>query len=169
MWPSCFGLDSFRRLVGRLLFQSSLRKVSAPSVGRCHLVLSALFRVDPSLVGCCCRSILGRFGWSFVGKNPFWDKNPFFAAFLQENPMLWEKPVFLVIIEVGRHFSLFSLYRSSGDFFVGKTRSGKTRGRAPLLIVHSLPIFGRFLSRKNPLGKKPFSCWENSLGSLSIL
>ena len=43
------------------------------------------------------------------GKNPFWDKNPFFAAFLQENPMLWEKPVFLVVIEVGRHFSLFSL------------------------------------------------------------
>ena len=47
--------------------------------------------------------------------------------------MLWENLSFLlVLIEVGRPFSLFVLYRSSGDFYVGKTR----------------------------LGKKPSSCWE---------
>jgi len=33
---------------------------------------------------------------------------------------------------------------------------GAHRGRLPLLVVCSLPIFGRFLCRKNPLGKKNF-------------
>ena len=117
-------------------------------------------------------------GRSFVGKNPVWDKNPFLAAFLQENPILWEKPVFLVVIEVGRHFSLFSLYRSSGDFFVGKTRSGKNlrvAGRSrllwrvlALLAICSLPVFGRLplfavgrCWEKLFLREKPLSCEEN--------
>ena len=96
-------------------------------------VLAALFRVDPSLVGRCSHSILERFGRSFIGKNPVWDKNPFLAAFLlQENPILWEKTC-----PFGGH-----------------------RGRSPLLVVYSLPIFGRFLRGKNPFGKKPSSCWE---------
>ena len=47
--------------------------------------------------------------------------------------MLWEKPV----LSFGAH-----------------------RGRSPLLVICSLPIFGRFSRRKNPFGKKPSSCWE---------
>ena len=69
-------------------------------------------------------------------------ENPFLAALLQENPLLWEKPVLsLVLIGISRYFLLFCLYRSSGDFCVGKTR----------------------------FGKKPFSCWEKSLEPLFVL
>ena len=54
------------------------------------------------------------------------EKNPFLAALLQENPLLWEKPALsLVLIGIGRYFLLFSLYRSAGDFCLGKTRLGK--------------------------------------------
>ena len=53
--------------------------------------------------------------------------------------MLWEKPVLLVLIEVGRHFSLFVLYRSSGDF------------------------------QEKPVWENLLSCWEKSLDSLSVL
>ena len=119
-------------VLGRYLRLRSVVVRKNPSLGK-NLVLAALFREDPSLVGCCSRSVLGRFGRSLSGKTLFWEKNPFLAAFLQENPMLWEKPVFS-----------FSAHR----------------GRSPLLVVYSLPIFGRFLCRKNPFGKKPLSCWE---------
>ena len=162
---------------GRYLRLRSVVVRKNSSLGE-NLVLAALFREDPSLVGCCSRSILGRFGRSFVGKNPVWDKNPFLAAFLQENPILWEKPFLLVVIEVGRYFSLFSLYRSSGDFFVGKTRSGKNlrfAGRSrllwrvlALLAICSLPVFGRLplfavgrCCEKLVLREKPLSCEEN--------
>ena len=96
VWPSGFALDSFRRFAGWLLFSSSLGEISASLVGRCQ-------------------------------EKPFLGKNLFLAALFQENPSLfWEKPVFSsVLIGVGRHFSLFILYRSSGDFCVGKTRLGK--------------------------------------------
>ena len=56
--------------------------------------------------------------------------------------MLWEKPV----LSFGAH-----------------------RGWSPLLVLCSLPIFGRFSRRKNPFGKKPFSYWEKLLDSLSVL
>ena len=46
---------------------------------------------------------------------------------------------------------------------------GARRDQSLFLAVLSLPIFGRFLYRKNPLGKKPFSCWEKSLESLLVL
>ena len=61
-------------------------------------------------------------------------KNLFLAALFQVNPSLfWEKTCLLF---------------------------GAYRGRAPFLAIYSLPIFGRFLRRKNPFGKKPLSCWE---------
>ena len=116
---------------GRYLRLRSVVVRKNSSLGE-NLVLAALFREDPSLVGCCSRFVSGRFLFLWlvvVRKNPSWEKNLFLAACLQENPIFWEKPVF---------------------------SSGAHRGRSPLLVVYSLPIFGRFLCRKNPFGKKTF-------------
>ena len=133
---SCWPLLRLRSAADPVQF--SLGKISAPSVGRCqekpflgkNLVLASLFRGNPSLVGCCSRSVFGRFlllWWVVVRKNPLWGKkNLFLSALLQENPLVWEQPVLSsVLIGVGRHFLFFILYRSSGDFCVGKTHLGK--------------------------------------------
>ena len=98
MWPSGFGLDSFCCFAGWILFSSILGEISASLVGRLS-------------------------GKTLLGKNLF------SVTWFQENPSsFWEKPVlFLVLIGVGCHFSLFILYRSWGDFCVGKTRLGKKK------------------------------------------
>ena len=142
VWPSGFALDSFCRLAGRLLFWSSLGKTSAPSVGHFqekpfvgkNLVFAALFR--ESSVGCCSCSVLMRFLHLLVGRRQektLLGKKPFLCGFVSGKPVI-----------LGKTCLLF----------------GAHRGRSPFLAVHSLPIFGRFLRRKNPFGKKPLSCWE---------
>ena len=62
-------------------------------------------------------------------------------------------------------------------FCVRKTRCfGKnlsslrcSSGWSPFLVVYSPPIFGWFLCRKTPFGKKPSICWEKSLDLLLVL
>ena len=61
-------------------------------------------------------------------------KKPFVGSFVSGKP----------IVVLGKTCLLFGAYR----------------GRSPFLAIYSLPIFGRFLRRKNPFGKKPLSCWE---------
>ena len=55
-----------------------------------------------------------------------------------------------------------SCFSSGKPNVLGKTCPlfGAHRDWSLFLAVSSLPIFGRFLCRKNPYGKKPLSFWE---------
>ena len=114
-------------IVGWLLFSFRLWGVSASLVGRCQ-------------------------------EKPFLGEKPFLSIFASGKPDVFgkKKPVFSsMLIEVGRYFSLFILYRSSGDFCVGKTHLGKkplSCWEKPslwrvlaLLAICSPPVFGRLL------------------------
>ena len=128
-------------LVGWLLFSFRLGEISASLVGRCQ-------------------------------EKPFLGEKPFLSSFTSGKPVVWEKPVLSsVLIGVGRHSLFFTLYRSSGDFCVGKTHLGKkplSCWEKPslwrvlvLLAMCSLPVFGRFLRFQLLLGKN--SSWEKNL------
>ena len=149
VWPSGFALDSFRCLAGRLPFQSSLGKISAPSVGRCQEkpflgkkpCLGSFVPGEP-IVGWLLFSFrLGEISASLVGR-------------CQEKPFLGEKP-------------FLSSFASGKPVVLGKTclLFGAHRGRSPFLAIYSLPVFGRFLRlqsvvvRKNPSWEKTFS-WQ---------
>ena len=135
----------------RLALSSSVvdPRVSSVLGSYLHLVLAVSVPGGP-IVGWLLLSLSSREDFCFSGRSLSGKQFLF-----QENPTLWEKPVLLVLIEVGRHFSLFVLYRSSGDFYVGKTRLGKNlrvAGRSrllwrvlALLAICSLPVFGRLL------------------------